>query len=234
MPTQEEGEYRPDAYRSPSVHVGIAPRAQPYDESMDSLSVAITTAAAAGLKICFEKVRRGCPGFQNAGPLINHFMQGSATHLFLAGDDVLYPPDTIIRLVNDDKDIVSGIYRKNILSRIEPANSVESEDKFLEYWEQGGIYETEYAACHTMTIKRHVIEKMIADYPELQYDTDVNGEVHCGLFLPIIKDRKCFQDDWAFSIRARQSGFRIWNDFGCRLKHYCGDFMGIEIEAAKV
>jgi hypothetical protein len=173
-----------------------------------------------------EKVRRGAPGFQNAGPLLAHFLSAGETHLFIAGDDVLYPPDTIVRLVNDNLDIVSGVYRKNVLAHLEPANHADSADQFVSRYREGGVYEAEFAAGHTMTIARHVIEKMISDYPELHYDHE--GETHYGLFLPMIVDRQCYQDDWSFSIRARRSGFRIWTDFSCRLKHYCGDFLGFE------
>lgn len=226
MPTQEEGEYRP-CYPAPvKVHVAVGPRTQPFDECMDSLNQAIQVAASSGFKVTFEKVRRGCPGFQNAAPVLCHFMQSNATHLFIAADDVIFPPDTIVRLVNDNKDIVSGIYRKNVLAHIEPANHCESPDKFMECLKQGGVYETEFGASHSMTIKRAVIEKMIGDYPELHFDA--GEELHYGLFLPMIRDRQPYQDDWAFSIRARQSGFTIWNDFGCRLKHFCSDFLGFE------
>jgi hypothetical protein len=44
----------------------------------------------------------------------------------------------------------------------------------------------------------------------------------------MIIDGLCFQDDWAFSIRARHSGFTLWDDYGCKLKHFCFDFLGFE------
>ena len=230
MPTQEEGQYHPDPQAPVRIRVALAPRAQPFDESMDSLYFAIQVAKVAGFHIVLEKVRRGCPGFQNAGPVINHFLKAGESHLFLAADDMLYPPDTILRLVNDNKDIVSGIYRKNVLPDMQPANHVETAEKFVEMYKEGGVYESQYMACHTATIKRAVIEKMVADYPELEYVDDSTKETHYGLFLPIIQDKQCFQDDWAFSIRARQSGFTIWNDYGCHLKHYCGEFLGMEVQ----
>lgn len=225
MPSQDECADLP-AHKPVQVRVGLAPRAQPFDESMDSLNRAIGTARAAGFNINFEKIRRGAPGFQNAGPIFAHMLSDGDTHVFFAGDDVLYSPDAIVRLVGANKDIVSGLYRKNKLDSIEPANWAESAEKFVEQFKTSGVYEAEYAACHSMTVKRAVIEKMVLDYPELAYD--FAGEVHYGLFLPIIEDRQAFQDDWAFSIRAKRSGFKIWNDFGCQLKHYCGDFLGFE------
>jgi hypothetical protein len=213
------------------VRIGLAPRSQPFDESMDSLDLAIMYAQAKGIQIVLEKVRRGCPGFQNAGPMMAHMLAAGDTHLFIAADDILYPPDVIVRMVNADKDVVNGVYRKNTIYQLTPANYTETWDEFAEKFKAGGLYETKFACGHTMTIKRHVIEKMMADYPELAYK--VGDETQYALFLPMILDGQCFQDDWSFSIRARQSGFTLWDDYGCKLKHYCYDFLGFEgLEAA--
>ena len=204
----------------------MAPRAQPFDESMDSLCIAIKSAQDAGFEVTLEKARGGAPGFANWGPFINHMLRDGDTHLFLAADDVIYPADTIVRLVNADKDVVCGIYRKTTLHELSPANFANSAEEFIEHFRGGGVYETTLASGHTMTIKRHVIEKMIADYPELAYEA--GSETHYALALPMVQDGKCYQDDWAFSIRARQSGFTLWDDFGCKLQHYCAGFLGFE------
>ena len=209
------------------VRVGIAPRSQPFDEAMDSLTVAIHAAIAAGFEVTLDKVRGGCPGFQNMGPFVAHLLETEETHLFLAADDVIYPPDAIVRLVNDDKDIVSGIYRKNMLKEIQPANYGDgTAETFLARLKSGGLHEAQFGSAHSLTVKRGVFEKMIADYPELAYEQ--GDKIHYALFLPMIYNGSCFQDDWAFSYRARRSGFTLWDDFDCRLKHFCADFLGFE------
>lgn len=193
---------------------------------MDSLNIAANFAVQAGFHVSIEKVRRGCPGFQNAGPLMAHMMAAGDTHLVIAADDMLYPQDFIVRLVAADKDIVSGIYRKNMVYQLTPANYTDTWEEFERRFRECGVYETNFAASHTMTIKRAVIEKMMADYPELAYQQE--EETHYALFLPMIHERKCFQDDWSFSVRARQSGFKLWDDYSVKLKHYCYDFLGFE------
>ena len=209
------------------VRVGIAPRTQPFDESIDSLNLAIRTAQAEGFEVALEKIRGGCPGFQNYGPVMAHLLEHGETHLFVAADDVIYPPDVIVRLVNADKDIVAGIYRKNLLHEIQPANYGDgTPETFLLRLKAGGLHQTEVGSAHSMTIKRKVIEKMCADYPDLAYKEGEN--TYHALFLPMIHNGLCFQDDWAFSLRARRSGFTIWDDFDCRLKHFCSGFLGFE------
>ncbi len=213
------------------VRVGIAPRAQPFDESMDSLNIAIRAAQAAGFEITLEKVRGGAPGFQNYGPVMHHMLESGETHFFAAADDVIYPSDTIVRLVNADKDVVCGIYRKNILRELQPANHCVSAEEFMRRFKAGGLHETELASAHSMTIRRGVFEKMIIDYPELAYRQ--GDKKHHALFLPMIREGMVFQDDWAFSVRARESGFTLWDDYDCRLQHFCSGFLGFEaLEAA--
>ena len=209
------------------VRVGIAPRAQPFEESMDSLAVAMRAAEDAGIEIMVEKVRGGGPGFQNFGPIVAHTIAAGDTHFFNAADDVLYPPDTIIRLVNADKDVICGVYRKNSVAQLQPANyCLTSAEEFIRRLKEGGIYPTEFASAHTMTIKREVLEKMIADNPQLAYKE--GNETCYALSMPMIHEGFVLLDDWAFSLRARQSGFTLWDDFGCQLKHYCAGFLGFE------
>ena len=210
----------------PQVRVALAPRAQPFDESMDSLDAAVVYAHNAGFRVSIEKVRGGAPGFQNAGPFIQHMLEAGDTHLFITGDDILYPEDVIVRLVNRELDVVSGIYRKNMLDTIQPANFTPSVEEFVARFHEGGIYPTQFCSSHSMTIRRNVIEKMVADYPELAYSQ--GDATQYALFLPMIHEGQCYQDDWAFSVRARQSGFTLWDDYSVKLKHFCSGFLGFE------
>ncbi len=210
-----------------SVRVTIAPRSQPFDQSMDSLNAAIQYACDQGLWVTLAKTRGGAPGFQNYGPVMADMLESDDTHLFVAADDVLYPKDCIVRLVNADKDIISGIYRKNLVTEIQPANYGDGTvETFLEHLKEGGIYPTKYGSAHSMTIRREVLEKMIRDYPELAYEHA--GRANYALFLPMVLDGVIYQDDWSFSYRAQKSGFTLWDDFGCKLLHYCGDFLGFD------
>jgi len=145
---------------------------QPFDEAMDSITIAAQFAVAQGFGVKITKVRRGAPGFINWGPVMAQCIAEGDTHLFAAADDVLLPHDAIVRLVNDDKDIVNGIYRKNTIYQLTPANYCETWDSFMEKFKAGGLHETQYAAAHSLCIKTSVFEKMNADYPELAYQED--------------------------------------------------------------
>jgi hypothetical protein len=228
---QDEAEIYKAPVKNYKVYIAIAPRGEPFDESMDSLLNMIRFTQNAGIVVALEKIRRGAPGWHNCGPAISHFLKTDCTHAFAAADDMLYPPDTIIRLLNDDKDIISGIYRKAYVTRTEPANSCRSAEEWQQRYDSKGVYETDFCPGHTMLVKREVYEKMVIDYPELAYvNNDDPTESFYGFFLPIIEDRRAYESDWAFSMRAKQSGFKIWTDYGCRCKHYCYEFLGFEAE----
>ena len=122
----------------------------------------------------------------------------------IAADDVVFPPDAITRLVEADKDIVSGIYRKSMVYQLTPANYTETWEEFAGRYKEGGVYETQFGAAHSMTIQRHVIEKMVLDYPELAYKQD--GETHYALFLPMIKGRNAFRMTGHFRFERGRAG----------------------------
>jgi hypothetical protein len=211
------------------VLIGMSPRMQPFDESMDSLLVLIQFTQNAGIDNCVEKIRRGAPGWHHLGVMISHCIKYDCTHLFLAADDMLYPPDTILRLVKADKDVISGIYRKAFVNKVEPANPYNIDKEWMQKYDSMGVYETEFVPGHTMLIKREVLDKMIIDYPELAYiNPAFPDETHYGFSLPMIEDKCVYENDWALSLRAKRSGFKLWADFGCRLKHYCGEFLGFD------
>jgi hypothetical protein len=50
--------------------------------------------------------------------------------LFIAADDMLYPPHILVKLVEDDKDVVGAVYRKRDITKTEPANWCPSPELF--------------------------------------------------------------------------------------------------------
>ena len=127
---------------------------------MDSLSICVAQAHVSGIDVIVEKTRRGVPGFQNWGPSLFNFLEDKdATHIFAAADDMLYPANILERLIGDDKDIVSAIYRKSVVNAIQPANWVEDAETFSRHLCEGGVFESQFASGHTMLVKRQVIEK---------------------------------------------------------------------------
>ena len=141
------------------------------------------------------------------------------THLILTSDDTICNEDMIVRLVNDDKDIVSGIYRMRDPNVNGLAVYGEEGEVYDQWVKDEALIERKFCSAHSMTIKREVLEAMVEKYPELTYhaeDKDI-----AGIWMPYVENHKIYCDDWAFCQRAKQVGFKCWIDFGVQLKHRC-------------
>lgn len=117
------------------------------------------------------------------------------THLFFIDSDISFTPESVLRMILADKDVIAGIYpKKNVdfrkiidtyQSAVDEKRNVvlpqstfdycinleQSEDIYVE----NGIIEALYVGTGFMLIKRNVIEKMVEAYPETKYKNDVEG-----------------------------------------------------------
>jgi hypothetical protein len=149
----------------------------------------------------------------------------SYTHLMVTSDDIICDDDMIIKLVNDDKDIVSGVYRTRDATTNGLAVYGVPGESFDEWMAGGALVERKYSSSHTMTIKREVIEKVVEMHPELDFMAETGETVH-GIWMPYIKDKRIYCDDWAFCQRATDAGFKCWIDFRVKLAHRCDVWLG--------
>jgi hypothetical protein len=213
------------------VYVIVAPREFPHPKSIASLHAACDVAGKKGIGIILAEILGGAPGAHTANGATAMFIrQKDATHMFLGADDILYPDNILLKLLDDDKDVVGGVYRKRTLLKMQPANWSSSTEEFYRKLKEKGVYPTEYSAAHTMLIKRKVVEGIIAKYPEIEYVDPESGQLEWGAWTPFVKDRHFHHDDWAFSVRAKECGFQLWDDYSVVAKHYCADFLGFEEE----
>jgi len=149
------------------------------------------------------------------------------------------------KLVAHDKDFVGGLYALKkpgtpVSSSIPDSGNMEK-PQF-----DSGLMKMKWLSSGCWCIKRSVIEKMVAAYPELTYDGDDNmayKKVH-GLYIPFIADltnengtfKKYLSEDWAFAHRWKAIGGEIYADTSIVLKHI-GTFpyslWNVEVVAAK-
>ncbi len=192
-------------------------------EALASMTVMGREAQRAGIRTEYLKEKDNNFGFWTLDMAIDYCIDHDFSHIFMGADDVKFPPQTLVTLVSDNKDVVGGVYPKRNLDPIIPAVQVRDESKFDDYLETGALVEVDYVSAHSMLIKRSVLEKMIKDYPELHHFSE-DGKEHCSLFFPMIENQgtpkaRVLMDDWSFSVRARKSGFSLWLDFSVQGKH---------------
>ncbi len=165
-----------------------------------------------------------------------------ATHLFFIDADISFGPDQALRLLDFDKDFVAGQYPlKQIDWQSLPARVVRGEPldaaglSYVGKAETGpglrcdnGFVTGRYAGTGFQLIKRNVLERMIAAYPELKFrkiDTLTNetpsSDNLCALFDCMIDGETgtYLSEDYSFCRRWRAIGGEIWLDLRSRLSH---------------
>jgi hypothetical protein len=176
--------------------------------------------------------------------LVGQFLaEPRATHLFFIDSDIGFTPDQVSRLVEARKDIVAGLYPlkterwdEAAHARLAAGEGVETAG--LVYVgepcqgparrEENGFVTADYAGTGFMLIQRHVIERMIAAYPETRYrhafilsNDAAEGRFNYALFDTMIdpETEAYLSEDYTFCRRWRLLGGTIWLDLRAMLSH---------------
>jgi hypothetical protein len=129
--------------------------------------------------------------------LVDEFLRSDYTHMLFIDSDIHYSPQDIIALMALDKDVIGGPYPKKSMNWANIAqaarNHPELEPKELENLVGEYVFNVvkgtqsfqvseplevlEIGTGHMM-IKRHVFEKMAAEYPLIRYKPDHVGQAN--------------------------------------------------------
>lgn len=149
-----------------------------------------------------------------------------ATHLMFIDADIGFEPEHIFQLLLHDKDVVGGLYPKKSL----PIDYVVNVDPAMVN-EQGEVPVTNNLIPLTrlgtgfMMIRREVLLKMFAAYPETHYIGNIGLDKKYDQFMfalfdtMITKDLEYNSEDWTFCDRWRAIGGEIWGDITMKLDH---------------
>jgi hypothetical protein len=180
------------------------------------------------------------------------FVNGTSTHLLWIDSDIGFHHQDLRRMIDADLDVVAGIYpaKQSWLPDYIPAQTrQELLARYTTYpldWPApdavitpGGFMEVNYAVTGFMLIKREVMVKMMAHYPELKCvpPTTVSdlakrwAPYTYGLFDTMIDERgRYMSEDYAFCHRWRAMGGKVHADMHSKLTHqgvylWVGDVM---------
>ena len=151
-------------------------------------------------------------------------------YLFFVDDDNPIPKDTLVKFVEDDKDIVAA----PILHRNVDAEGNRKLCVFYQYVEKGiriykpvedfpvgDLHKIDACGMGCTLIKREVLEAVNEKYPDRPFqlgnlitlqEGDTVLDVNKGL-------KRTMSEDLEFSERARDAGFEIWCDTRIRPLH---------------
>lgn len=157
------------------------------------------------------------------------FLDSGATHLFFIDADIEFEPDSIIRMLAMDKDIVAGAYPKKALPVQYALNF-----KYLDPVKKtvnisNGAIEVRDASTGFFCIKREVFERMMVEYPHLHYKNDSNIDPrlqrYCYAFFDTAIDNdeqgdsRYLSEDYFFCRQWQRLGGQIWLDPQTKLNH---------------
>lgn len=175
--------------------------------------------------------------------LVMRFLEDETrTHLFWIDSDIGFSVEAVLRLLLADRDVVAGVYplkRYNEDGSLSyPFNPIDGRLKA----DGEGFAAVAEAPTGFMCVKREVIYKMMAAYPELQYTpearpedeamSDKRASLHWRLFDTMVdpKTRRFLSEDYAFCQRWRVMGGDVFIDLHSKLQHegrhvYQGDLL---------
>ncbi len=146
--------------------------------------------------------------------LLDTFLKSDCSHILCIDADLGWEPEGVLSLLSHNKEFIGGCYPTRDLSAF-LFNAAYDKEHF--YIFDGKLMEMKTIPAGFMLIKRHVIEKMVADHPELAYATS-STPGHFLFNTEIVNDGLC-GEDFVFCKRAQESGFRIWVDPALLFKH---------------
>ena len=154
------------------------------------------------------------------------FLHSDCTHLMFIDADIEFQPDDVIRALAYDKPILAGAYPKKALPVQYAINFKFADDERKRLRVENGAVEVLDASTGFFLVKREVIERMIAEYPELHYRNDSNVakelEKYCYNLWDVRldpKDNRLLSEDYSFCRRWQELDGEIWLDLNTKLNH---------------
>lgn len=151
--------------------------------------------------------------------LVNEFLKTDAEELLFIDADVIVEPDDVMRLLaqSEGRDILAGMYPRRAADKNFFLDLYRDDTESLVF--DGPLLRVKRVGTGFMLIKRHVIEKLIADHPEWNVENREGNGTVAAVFDFAIKNGKYVGEDYLFCDRATQAGFKCWVDVEISLPH---------------
>jgi hypothetical protein len=157
---------------------------------------------------------------------VAHFLNSDCTHLMFIDADIEFDPESVLRLLMHDQDVISGVYAKKyyVMDRITSGQEVVdfpiSGDISLD---EKGLLNSTYLPTGFLMIKRVVFDKLVACYPHLKYNNDINGygnlDTFYDFFQVSVRNGILESEDWGFCSLWRGVGGAVLIDPEIKLGH---------------
>jgi len=167
---------------------------------------------------------------------VKRFLDSDCTHLFFIDADLKWEPRAFVGLVNADRPVSAGIYRRRQDPEDYPVHYLEDKDNPGLTFTDGGWIPCDRVATGFLCIRRDVIEAMVAEaekwelrdvgvIPALFYTKQVAQEDKEG--LGFVGEDFAFCDDYMdkFKHRFGDQPIMAWPDFDFRHAGFEGNWL---------
>ena len=174
----------------------------------------------------------------------------SCTHLMFIDADIQFSVNSVIRLLEVDKDVSFGVYPaksfhfdeiERVINGVQNPSDLKSlclnymlsydldDKKNIIIDREKKLIKVKYGTTGFMLIKRDVLIQMVKSYPDLQYHNEKTCRLHnihndkLFLLFDCLKDPETndyLSEDFSFSYLWRQLGGEIWADMESKLSHW--------------
>jgi len=173
---------------------------------LDSLAATVTLCEERGIQTQFVLVTGCCYVQEARNKIVKQFMDSDADVLFFLDDDISWPAEKALELIEMDDAVVAGVYP---LKKADPAFPVvihtDADDRPLV--RHDGLISATGVPGGFLRITRSVIEKLIESYPNQKYADYEEGERTnelYDLFPQGVYNGRWVGEDYAFC--------RLWTD----------------------
>lgn len=181
------------------------------------------------------------PRARNAS--VTRFLQSkTSTHLLFIDADIQFSPESVIKMLKEDKDVIAGCYPKKAIDFESIKNNYSKTSSQLELIQSSvkyafnfkpqrshkmerGVVEVLDAPTGFMMIKKSVIRKMIEAFPETEYKNDVKAyqinedDRFFDLFQSQVFDGRYLSEDYGFCRLWQKINGLIFADLTVNLNH---------------
>jgi hypothetical protein len=141
--------------------------------------------------------------------LVRRFLMSDCSDFVFIDVDVGFEPSALVQLVSFDRDIVAGVYPKKGFDEDFPVHALPGE----RWSDAEGLVEVAGAPTGFMKIKRTVLETLRSTERARAFigqGGNPDDEPYHPIFERIIVDGRRWSGDYAFCIKARKAGFKVF------------------------
>lgn len=187
---------------------------KPVDAYLESMKRAVAAVDEVSWKVSYEIVMGDCYVQRARNSLAAAFLKTDATHLFYIDDDVEFPADAVIRLLASNHDVAFGVYPIKGGAPGDYPIVIEVDEKTFQPLGRKGWISATGAPGGFLCIKRHVIEKLYASYPDHLYEDFARDGTKladaCDIFPQGVHHGRWWGEDFGFCNLWRDIGGTIW------------------------